>query len=67
MHLWLASSAQLFCCIGVNLLQTCELVTEGLDGMEDDYRATAIVDRVRKGDEAIYSSAQVRQHLGFAD
>jgi RHH-type rel operon transcriptional repressor/antitoxin RelB len=44
-----------------------ELVTEGLDDLEDYYKAAATMERVRKGDETIYSSAQVRQHLGLAD
>lgn len=44
-----------------------ELVTGGLDDLEDYYCAAATVDRVRKGEEVIYSSAQVRQHLGLAD
>ena len=44
-----------------------ELVTNGLDDLEDYYQATATIERVRKGDEIIYSPAQVRQHLGLAD
>ena len=44
-----------------------ELVTDGLDDLEDYYQATATIERVRKGDEIIYSVAQVRQHLGLAD
>ena len=44
-----------------------ELVTDGLDDLEDYYSAAATVERVRKGEEVIYSSAQVRQHLGLAN
>ena len=44
-----------------------ELVTDGLDDLEDYYQAAATMERVRKGEEAIYSTAQVRQHLGLAD
>ena len=44
-----------------------ELVTNGLDDLEDYYQAAATMDRVRKGDEIIYSAEQVRQHLGLAD
>lgn len=44
-----------------------ELVTEGLDDLEDYYHAATTTERVRKGEEAIYSSAQVRQQLGLAD
>ena len=44
-----------------------ELVSDGLDDLEDYYQAAATMERVRKGDEIIYSAAQVRQHLGLAD
>ena len=44
-----------------------ELVTDGLDDLEDYYLAATTMEGVRKGDETIYSSAQVRQHLGLAD
>ena len=44
-----------------------ELVQGGLDDLEDYYSAAATAERVRKGSEAVYSSAQVRQHLGLAN
>ncbi|MFN5349822.1 MAG: CopG family transcriptional regulator [Polaromonas sp.] len=44
-----------------------ELVTDGLDDLEDYYNAAATMERVRKGNEATYSSAQVRQQLGLED
>jgi RHH-type rel operon transcriptional repressor/antitoxin RelB len=44
-----------------------ELVTDGLDDLEDYYNAAATMERVRKGSEATYSSAQVRQQLGLED
>ena len=44
-----------------------ELVTDGLDDLEDYYNASATMERVRKGDEAVYSASQVRQHLGLDD
>ena len=44
-----------------------ELVADGLDDLEDYYQAAATMERVRKGDETIYSAAQVRLHLGLAD
>ena len=44
-----------------------ELVIDGLDDLEDYYQAASTMERVRKGDETIYSAAQVRQHLGLAD
>jgi len=42
-----------------------ELVTDGLDDLEDYYHAAATMERVRKGDETVYSTLQVRQHLGL--
>ena len=43
-----------------------ELVTKGLDDLEDYYLAAATVERVRKG-EPVYSAAQVRVDLGLDD
>ena len=42
-----------------------ELVTDGLDDLEDYYLAAATMERVRKGDEAVYSADQIRQELGL--
>jgi len=42
-----------------------ELVTNGLDDLEDYYLAAAAVERVRKGEEEVYSSEQVRADLGL--
>lgn len=44
-----------------------ELVTDGLDDLEDYYQAAATMERVRKGDETVYSASQVRQQLGLED
>jgi RHH-type rel operon transcriptional repressor/antitoxin RelB len=44
-----------------------ELVTNGLDDLEDYYLATGTVERLRKGEEAVYTSAQVRADLGLDD
>ena len=44
-----------------------ELVTDGLDDLEDYYLAAATMERVRKGEEAIYSADQVRQELGLGN
>jgi RHH-type rel operon transcriptional repressor/antitoxin RelB len=43
-----------------------ELVTQGLDDLEDYYLAAATVERVRKG-EPVYSPEQVRADLGLDD
>jgi RHH-type rel operon transcriptional repressor/antitoxin RelB len=42
-----------------------ELVSRGLDDLEDYYLAAATAERVRKGEEKIYSAEQVRADLGL--
>ena len=44
-----------------------ELVSKGLDDLEDYYLADAISERVRKGEEETYSAEQVKQELGLDD
>ncbi|HUX64522.1 type II toxin-antitoxin system RelB family antitoxin [Sulfuricella sp.] len=44
-----------------------ELVTNGLDDLEDYYLAAATMERVRKGEEKVYSAEQVRNDLGLDD
>jgi RHH-type rel operon transcriptional repressor/antitoxin RelB len=44
-----------------------ELITNGLDDLEDYYLAAETMERVRKGTEKIYSSEQVRKDLGLDD
>jgi RHH-type rel operon transcriptional repressor/antitoxin RelB len=44
-----------------------ELVAKGLDDLEDYYLAAVIMERVRKGDEKVYSAQQVRKDLGLDD
>lgn len=44
-----------------------ELVVKGLDDLEDYYLAAATMERVRKGEEKIYSTEQVRKDLGLDD
>lgn len=44
-----------------------ELVTNGLDDLEDYYLASATMERVRKGEEQIHSAEQVRKDLGLED
>lgn len=44
-----------------------ELVMNGLDDLEDYYLAAATMERVRKGEEKIYSATQVRNELGLDD
>ena len=42
-----------------------ELIKGGLDDLEDFYLADASMERIRKGQEIIVSSAQARKELGF--
>ncbi|MDP9082580.1 MAG: CopG family transcriptional regulator [Pseudomonadota bacterium] len=42
-----------------------ELVSKGLDDLEDYYLAAATAERVRKGEEKIHTSEQVRAELGL--
>ena len=44
-----------------------ELVTNGLDDLEDYYLAAVTMERVRKGEEQVYSAEQVRDDLGLDD
>jgi len=44
-----------------------ELVVNGLDELEDYYLAAATMERIRKGDEPVYSTEQVRKDLGLDD
>jgi len=44
-----------------------ELVANGLDDLEDYYLAAATVERVRKGEEKVYTTEQVRKGLGLDD
>jgi RHH-type rel operon transcriptional repressor/antitoxin RelB len=44
-----------------------EMIEAGLDDLEDYYLAADVLERVRKGEEPIYSSAQVRTDLGLDD
>jgi RHH-type transcriptional regulator, rel operon repressor / antitoxin RelB len=44
-----------------------ELITNGLDDLEDTYLAAATLERVRRGDEKIYTAEQVRTELGLED
>lgn len=44
-----------------------ELIARGLADLEDYYLATATMERVRRGEEEIYSAKQVRTDLGLDD
>ena len=42
-----------------------EIIENGLEEMEDYYLAAELLQRVRKGDEAVMSAAEVRKDLGL--
>lgn len=42
-----------------------ELVASGLDDLEDYYLAAATMERVRKGQEAVYRAEAVRKQMGL--
>jgi len=42
-----------------------EIIENGLEEMEDYYLAAEVLERVRKGEEPVFSSAEVRQDLGL--
>ena len=44
-----------------------ELVTSGLEDLEDFYLAAATVERVRTGEERIYTLDEAERDLGLAD
>ncbi|GAB3459784.1 type II toxin-antitoxin system RelB family antitoxin [Azotobacter salinestris] len=44
-----------------------EIIERGLDEMEDYYLAAEVLERVRKGQEQVHSSADVRKDLGLDD
>ncbi len=44
-----------------------ELVARGLEDLEDYYLAASTMERVRKGEEQVLTSVQVRVNLGLED
>lgn len=44
-----------------------EIIDRGLDDLEDYYLAADVLERIRKNDERIHSSADVRKELGLDD
>lgn len=44
-----------------------EIIERGIEEMEDYYLAAEVFERVRKGEEKVYSSAEVRKDLGLDD
>ena len=44
-----------------------ELIERGIQDMEDYYLASDVLERVRKGQDAVHSAADVRSALGLDD
>jgi RHH-type rel operon transcriptional repressor/antitoxin RelB len=44
-----------------------ELIEQGIEQMEDYYLAVDVLERVRKGQESVHSSASVRKDPGLDD
>lgn len=44
-----------------------EIIERGLEDMEDYYLAASVLERVRKGEERVYSLDVVERDLGLAD
>ena len=44
-----------------------ELVERGLEDIEDYYLAAEVLERVRNGQERVYTAAEVREYLGLDD
>ncbi len=44
-----------------------ELITNGLEDLEDYYLAAATMERIRKGKERVFTLEEVERDLGLAD
>lgn len=44
-----------------------EMIEQGLDDLEDYYLASEVMERLRKGQERVYSAFDVRKDLGLDD
>jgi len=44
-----------------------QIVENGISEMEDYYLAADVLERIRKGQEKVYSAASVRKDLGLDD
>ena len=44
-----------------------QVISRGLEEVEDDYLASQVLERVRQGEEPVFSSAEVRKRLGLED
>lgn len=44
-----------------------ELITRGMEDLEDYYLAADVLERVRKGEEEVFSSSDIRRSLELDD
>lgn len=44
-----------------------EVIERGIEEMEDYYLAADVLERVRKGEEKVYSAERLRKDLGLDD
>lgn len=44
-----------------------QMIENGIEDMEDYYLAAEVMERIRKGQEKTYSTAEVRKDLGLED
>jgi len=44
-----------------------QMIENGMDDLEDYYLAAEVLERVRKGEEKVHSSVEVRKDLGLED
>lgn len=44
-----------------------QVISRGLEEVEDYYLASQVLERVRQGKEPVFSSAEVRKRLGLED
>ena len=42
-----------------------EIIEKGIEDMEDYYLAADVLERVRKGEERVYTDAEIRAKLGL--
>ena len=42
-----------------------EIIEKGIEDMEDYYLAADVLERVRKGDERVFTDAEIRAKLGL--
>lgn len=44
-----------------------QIIEQGIEELEDYYLAADVLERVRKGQEAVHAAAEVRRDLGLDD